>query len=97
VFNATDEQINELKNTCSWMAERCDIGTYSRTFEGFKPFELDKVERNIKMIEDNKYTATEINQNQKDLKEFFTEHDKRRDQNFVETFTELKNWYENIK
>ena len=49
------------------------------------------------MIEDNKYNATEINQNQKDLKEFFTEHDKRRDQNFVETFTELKNWYENIK
>lgn len=97
VFNATDEQIIELKNTCSWMSQHTDIAQYNKTFSGFKPFELDKVERNIKMIKDNKYSITEIAQNQKDLKEFFIEHDKRRDQNFVETFPELKNWYENIK
>jgi hypothetical protein len=97
VFNASSEQIAELKSVQQWMATQTNIIAYNNTFKGFKPFELDKVERNIKMIEDNKYSATDINHHASDLKEFFTEHDKRRQQNFVETFPQLAEWYRNIK
>jgi len=97
VFNASDEQIAELKSIQQWMSTQTNIVAYNNTFTGFKPFELDKVERNIKMIEDNKYNASDINHHASDLKEFFTEHDKRRQQNFVETFPQLAEWYRNIK
>ena len=63
---------------------------------GFKTFELDKLERNIQMIADNKYTVEIVKQNKKDFKEFFEEHDKRRQQNFVDTFPELAEWYRNL-
>jgi hypothetical protein len=97
VFNASDEQITELKYVRRWMAMHSNIITYNNTFTGFKPFELDKVERNIKMIEDNKYNGTDIDHHARDLKEFFTEHDNRRNQDFVKTFPELADWYRNIK
>jgi len=96
IFNASDAQIEELKVTHQWMEQHTDIVSYNRTFMGFKPFELDKLERNIQMIADNKYNIEIVEQNKKDFKEFFEEHDKRRQQNFVDTFPELAEWYRNI-
>jgi hypothetical protein len=96
IFNATDAQIEELKVTHQWMKQHTNIVSYNRTFMGFKPFELDKLERNIQMITDNKYNVEIVEQNKKDFKEFFEEHDKRRQQNFVDTFPELAEWYGNI-
>jgi hypothetical protein len=96
IFNASDAQIEELKIIHQWMKQHTDIVSYNRTFMGFKPFELDKLERNIQMIADNKYNVEIVEQNKKDFKEFFEEHDKRRQQNFVDTFPELAEWYRNI-
>ena len=97
MFNASDEQIKELKLTHQWMKQHTNILMYNKTFMGFKPFELDKLERNIQMITDNKYIATEMTQNNQDLKQFFTEHDNRRQTDFELTFPELAEWYRNIK
>ena len=42
-------------------------------------------------------TEMDIELQYHDIKSFYTQYDIRRNKNFVETFPELKKWYESIK
>lgn len=96
-YNASDEQISMLEDVYKWMQEHTDIVKFNQTFQGFKPFELEKLQRNINVIKENKFTKEQQIKNNQDFKIFFEEHDRRRNTNFVKTFPEMAEWYRNIK
>lgn len=62
-------------------------------------FEKDSVRRLISYLReiDSPHSNTSsIESRQRDFKNFYVQYDKRRSKNFVETFPELRDWYENI-
>ena len=65
-------------------------------FEGFKPFELEKLQRNINVIKENRSTQEQRYKNNRDFKIFFEEYDHRRNTDFIKTFPEMAEWYRNI-
>ena len=95
-YNATDEQISELEDIYKWMEQHTDIVKFNQTFEGFKPFELEKLQRNINVIKENRSTQEQRYKNNRDFKIFFEEYDHRRNTDFVKTFPEMAEWYRNI-
>jgi organic radical activating enzyme len=96
IYNSSVADIENLNKTLDWMKSMCDQEEYQKQLTGFKPYEVEKLERNIKLINDNKYNAEKIIKNSKDFKLFFDEHDRRRGTNFIQSFPELKDWYRNI-
>jgi hypothetical protein len=70
---------------------------YLETFEGFKPYEILKVKRDLAVMKES------LPQNQKSINKrnfylFIKEFDKRRGTNFLLTFPEFKNyWKECVK
>jgi len=96
VFNCSEEQLDILKHTLDWMKNNNSRESYNNTSQGFKSYEVEKLERNIDVIENNKCNSADLVKNAKDFKQFFQEHDRRRGTDFVSTFPELKYWYENI-
>ena len=96
VFNCSEEQLDILKHTLDWMKNNNSRESYNNTSQGFKSYEVEKLERNIDVIENNKCNNADLVKNAKDFKQFFQEHDRRRGTDFVSAFPELKYWYENI-
>jgi hypothetical protein len=78
------------------MEQHTDILKFNQTLEGFKPFELEKLQRNITVIKENRSTQEQQYKNNRDFKIFFEEHDHRRNTDFVKTFPEMAEWYRNI-
>lgn len=61
---------------------------------GFNDFEIDKVKRNLSLMRiDAGLNPTELSRRKKDFYLFFSEHDRRRNVNLVQTFPELKNYW----
>ena len=65
---------------------------YLETFEGFKPYELLKVKRDLAIMEEPLPTETR-SVNMIEFYNFITEYDERRGKNFRETFPELSQYY----
>ena len=97
VFNCDDTHLLELKSILEWMRTNNTDDSYLRTLQGFKAYEIEKLKRNIDMIENNQYSQEIKIKNSKNFKEFFQEHDIRRNTNFVNTFPEFEQWYREIK
>lgn len=97
VFNCSAADIAELKVILSWMSSNNTARMYYNTLQGFKPYEVDKLKRNIDVIESNLFDEKIRYKNAVDFKQFFQEHDLRRKTDFESTFPELKEWYRNIK
>jgi hypothetical protein len=93
VYNARDEDIEILENCLTWMETYCDETVYSDTLTGFKPYEVEKVKRNIQMIKDNRFDSVRQETNRQNFKKFFHEHDRRRGTDFIKTFPSLAEWY----
>jgi hypothetical protein len=65
---------------------------------GFKDTEIDKLKRTATMMIEGIKTPSEQNTvNRKDFVIFVDEHDRRRGTNFLETFPEMKDFYELCK
>jgi hypothetical protein len=95
VLNCDSDDIKILKDVLIWMEEN-ESRKYGKNMQGFRPYEIEKLQRNIDVIENNKFDGiTKINNN-KNFKEFFNEHDKRRGTNFEISFPELADWYRNL-
>jgi len=86
IFNATDDEIAQLKDVHAWMQLQCNDTVYQQSLTGFKSYEVEKLERNIRLIEENKYTGEVRDANTADLYEFFKQHDQRRGTNFNKVF-----------
>ncbi len=97
VFNCSDEHINELKYVLTWMSNNNTEEMYNSTLQGFKPYEVEKLKRNIDVIESNLFSKEVKYKNAINFKQFFKEHDRRRGTNFESTFPEFAEWYRNIK
>jgi hypothetical protein len=97
VFNCTSDQILTLKYVSNWMQQNNTSEMYDKTRQGFKPYEVEKVQRNIDVIEKNLFTVEKQTVNARNFKQFFDEHDRRRNTDFIKTFPELEIWYREIK
>lgn len=91
---ATDAHIAHLNDTLAHMKQSVRTG-YSPLH--FSQTEYEKFERVVRWIENNRYQGDMMRTNRKDFVKFVDEHDKRRGTNFLETFPELANDYQEWK
>jgi hypothetical protein len=63
----------------------------------FSDIEYEKFLRVVKYMETTKYTAEKLIEGKKDFYNWFTEYDKRRGTNFINTFQELVRFYKECK
>lgn len=92
VFNCNNMQLDHLKSIAAWMKNHNTLEQYNNSLEGFKDYEVEKVLRNINLIEEHQYKSDILVKNLNDCKTFFAEHDKRRGTNFPSTFPEIYKW-----
>ena len=59
----------------------------------FNDLEYEKFLRVVKYMESTTYTQERVLEGKRDFFNWFTEYDRRRDTNFLETFPELENFY----
>jgi organic radical activating enzyme len=82
----------QLEHLWAWMIRQ--IETESTRFQGFKDYEIARLDRDIAWMRDGQKLSTEyINQNKADFYRFFAEHDRRRGTDFLKTFPEMSSWW----
>ena len=83
---------DQLEQTWAWMMQQLE--TPETRFHGFKDYELARLDRDIAWMRDGQHLdPARIQQNQADFYRFFSEHDRRRNTNFLETFPEMATWW----
>ena len=64
-------------------------------YRGFKDFEIDKVKRNLEVMKGGTmFHRDEMYKARANFHKFFTQHDQRRNTNFLNTFPEMEDWWE---
>ena len=66
----------------------------NKELHAFKDFEIQKMLRNLAYWRENTDAST---QNKKNFYAFFHEHDRRRRTNFLNTFPEMEEFYEECR
>lgn len=88
-----DSYVNMLINIHAWMSEQ--IETAGTRFQGFKDYEIARLDRDIAWMRDGQKLPTdELNRRKADFYRFFAEHDQRRGTNFLATFPEMSAWWQ---
>jgi len=87
------EMVTELEKAKQYMLDNTE-GLFNH-HKGFKDFEVSKVQRLIDWIKQE--SNFDKNKSMKNFYLFFTEQDKRRNTNFVNTFPELENFWKECK
>ena len=81
-----------LERVADWM--ELNLETAEDPFHGFKDYEVQRMRRDIAwMKEGQKLDPEYINQQRADFYRFFHEHDQRIQNNFLETFPEMKEFW----
>ena len=62
-------------------------------YYGFNDFEVNKMRRLIALVTNKKIDSKQLVLNKVNFYKFFSEHDRRRQTHFVETFPELKTFW----
>ena len=93
IQNAKSEEILEVKKVLEFMEQNVQDENYSHTFEGFKPYEILKLKRDIAIMEEQ-LNSFQYNLNRKNFIHFINQYDKRRNKNFLRTFPTLKKYAE---
>jgi hypothetical protein len=76
-----------LEEAIEFMKANSDVSNYV----GFYDFEIDKAERNLRILKDRaSLNATEVQQNIDNLFSYFKQHDDRRGTNLLKTFPEFR-------
>jgi hypothetical protein len=86
-----------LENVVKWMKlNRLDEA--SDRFDGFKDYEIQRMERDLDwMKKGKKLTEKYLYEQRADFYRFFNEYDKRRDQNFLDVFPQMKEFWQECK
>jgi len=96
IGNAKSLGIGTVEECITFMEDHLQQEDYIETFEGFKPYEVLKLKRDLAImkepIDDNKYLL-----NKQDFYLFVNEIDKRRNLNFCKVFPEFKKYYNECK
>jgi organic radical activating enzyme len=79
-----------LEHLWAWMVRQ--IETTDDPFHGFKDYELARLDRDIAWMRSGQ--NQNWHQEQADFYRFFSEHDRRRGTDFLQTFPEMRSWWE---
>lgn len=92
--------IEQLPESYAWCLEQVSrwmqpqVETISTRYNGFKDYEVAKIERVVDWMRHHRNTNKQA---QADFYKFFTEHDRRRKTNFLQTFPEMVEWWDICK
>ena len=78
-----------LERTADWMES--NLETADDPFNGFKDFEVQRLRRDIAWM--RKGQEQDWSSARADFYRFFSEHDRRRNTNFLQTFPEMSAWW----
>jgi len=84
-----DEFMPYMYDTLSYMEANTDENDVTK----FSELELERFKRVVKYMETTVYPVDKLIEGTNDFYNWFTEYDKRRDTNFLETFPEYKNFF----
>jgi hypothetical protein len=88
-----ESYVEQLEHLWAWMIRQ--IETESTRFQGFKDYEIARLDRDIAWMRDGqKLSAEYISHNKADFYRFFAEHDRRRGTDFLKTFPEMATWWQ---
>ena len=88
-----DSYSSKLEQLCTWMSEYKEIELVP--FQGFKDYEVARLDRDIAWMRSAK--GSNHTHARADFYRFFSEHDRRRGTDFLTTFPEMKQWWEECK
>jgi organic radical activating enzyme len=80
-----------LEKTKQYMQD--NIETNANRFHGFKDYEIQRLDRDIAWMR-NGQSPEELDRNRADFYRFFAEHDRRRRTDFLATFPEMTQWWQ---
>lgn len=88
-----ESYVEQLEHLWAWMIRQ--IETEETRFQGFKDYEIARLDRDIAWMRDGqKLDPAYIHQNKADFYRFFAEHDRRRGTDFLKTFPEMGTWWQ---
>jgi organic radical activating enzyme len=82
-----------LERTADWM--EMNMVTESNPYHGFKDFEVQRLRRDIAWMRLGQ--QRNCSQERADFYRFFNEHDRRRKTDFLSTFPQMRQWWEECK
>ncbi len=88
-----DEFMPYMHNALEFMAKNTD----DKDNKKFSQQEYEKFSRVVKYMETTKYSDGKLKEGRKDFYNWFTEYDRRRGTNFIDTFPEMYNFYINCR
>lgn len=94
---ADEDMLDIIQENIDFMKENVlDEDTYSRSYTGFKNYEVLKLERDLAWAKQGlNMSDEELSKNIIKFYEYFSEYDKRRGMNFLEAFPDMEDfWYE---
>jgi len=80
---------DKLESVADWMEQYME--TPEHPFKGFKDYEVQRMRRDIAWMREG---TDNIEQKRADFYRFFSEHDRRRGTNFLTTFPEMKDFWQ---
>lgn len=93
VQNATPDLIAMVEDCVRFMEENEQDENYGKTLTGFKPHEISKLKRNLSIMKQQISEET-LKKNRQQFRQFIIQYDQRRNTNFLETFPELKDFWD---
>jgi hypothetical protein len=75
---------------------KANMETPETRFHGFKDYEVQKMERDLKYMA-SKPNHEYVNRQKANFYRFFNEHDRRRGTDFLKTFPEMEEWWKECK
>jgi organic radical activating enzyme len=88
-----ESYVEQLEHLWAWMIRQ--IETEETRFQGFKDYEIARLDRDIAWMRDGqKLSAEYLQRNKADFYRFFAEHDRRRGTDFLKTFPEMTTWWQ---
>jgi hypothetical protein len=85
-----------LERVADWM--ELNLETTDTPFQGFKDYEVQRLSRDIDWMKEGRNLDPDYVKLQRaDFYRFFAEHDSRRNTNFLETFPEMAQWWNECK
>ena len=87
-----ESYVDQLEQLWAWMIRQ--IETEATRFQGFKDYEIARLDRDIAWMRDGQQLdLAYINQNKADFYRFFTEADRRHNTDFLTVFPEMSTWW----
>jgi organic radical activating enzyme len=88
-----ESYVEQLEHLWAWMIRQTE--TEQTRFQGFKDYEIARLDRDIAWMRDGQRLDTDyMNRNKADFYRFFAEHDRRRGTDFLATFPEMRSWWQ---